>query len=475
MVVMRSSQRVDRRLFADWYAHRVRQSGFVKRVRAIRVALGLVVLLSAGVAVSVFGAVGSVGTARAVSTTVTATAVRIGDHPAYVRAVIDFTGSTVGANPEVFATDTQPLDGGASLQYVIAPGVRTTARPQTRFGLTASVVKNARGLRIDLRAVRLRFKYLSYAWVPGRRLAIDLWKSAPPSRAAEIHRGQGGCLTLDSVSLPRADGVVEAAGRERGVFEHQFRVVVRAADGGVLVQRTVHARSGRWKAELLASSQRLQAGTLEAVALSPADGALVCLVQQRITLPYTGPAPLQLRYRAHADVDGDGRPDLITLRKASQHQGGLIRVALASGRRISVKTSMFAVFLPALVAVGDVDGRGGDELFVDVEHISTNEFIGIYTYWKGQLRLAATMPGYSAHPGLWAGMTCSARGVRHFVTVHQFVLTPSSQPHYWTQQDPEYVWQGPALKLYTTGPTRRLTGLPPPGLVGLHCGHPPTP
>ena len=242
----------------------------------------------------------------------------------------------------------------------------------------------------------------------------------------------------------------------------------------MLAQRTVHARSGRWTAELRVSSQRLQAGTLEAVALSAADGALVCLVQQRITVVYTGPAPLRLRYRAHADVDGDGRPDLITLRRSSRHRGGSIEVVLASGRRTSVRTSTFAAFLPALVAVGNVDGRGGDELFVDVEHISTNEFIGIYTSWKGQLRLAATLPGYSAHPGLWAGMTCSMQGVRHFVTVHHFVLTPPSQPHYWTQQNTEYVWQGPALKLYATGPTRRLPSLPPPGLVGLHCGHPPS-
>ena len=234
---------------------------------------------------------------------------------------------------------------------------------------------------------------------------------------------------------------MDAAGREHGVFENQFRVAVRAPDGSVLAQRTVHAGKGRWTARLVVSSQRPPPGTFEAVALSPADGSAVCLVQQRITLPFTGPAPLRLRYRAHADANGDGRPDLVTLRKT--HRGhGLIAVTLASGRRVSVKTSTSAGALPALVAVGNVDGRPGDELFVDVEHISTNEFIGVYTYWQGRLRLAGTLPGYSAHPGLWAGMTCGTRGATHFITVHQFVLGPVSQPRYWTRQDTEYVWHG---------------------------------
>jgi len=332
-------------------------------------------------------------------------------------------------------------------------------------------VKNARGLRIDLRAARLRFKYLSWAWVTEHHLVIDLWKSAPPSPAAEIHRGRGGCLSVDSVQ-PATDGVVDAAGREHLVFEHQFQVVVRAADGRVLAQRTLHATNGRWRARLVVSSQRLQPGTFEAVALSPEDGSLACLVQRHITVPFTGPAPLRLRYRAHADVNGDGRADLITLHKT--HNGhGLIELTLASGRRASVKTSTFAAALPALVAVGNVDGRPGDELFVDVEHISTDEFIGVYTYWKGRLRLARTLPGYSAHPGLWAGMTCSARGSRHFVTVHQFVLGPVSPPRYWTRQDTEYVWQGPALTLYKRDPGSRLPDLPPASLVGLHCGHEP--
>src|SRR5665213_1080595 len=68
----------------------------------------------------------------------------------------------------------------ASVQYGLPPAARTTAEPRSRYGLTVVVVKNARGIRIDLRAARLRFKYLSWRWVTEHHLVIDMWKSAPP-------------------------------------------------------------------------------------------------------------------------------------------------------------------------------------------------------------------------------------------------------------------------------------------------------
>ena len=440
-------------------------------MRFPRVLITAIAVLATGAATLSVALSGAVDTAGAVSTTVPATGIRIGDHPAYVRAVVDFTGRTIGANPQIFATDAQPLDGRAQLQYVIAPGVRTTAAPRSADGLNVRVAKNQRGLRIDLRAAPRTFKYLSYAWVPGSRLAIDLWKAVPPSKAATILRGAHGYLTLDSVSVSTNDlNVVKVAAREQGAFEHQFGVVLRAADGSVLVHRTIHAHGGRWSTMISAASPRRQPATIEAAILSPGDGALTCLVQRPVTLRFTGPAPLHLVHRAHADLDGDGRADLITLGRASAGHG-VITATLATGRRISVTTSTVAVTLPGLATVGNVDGRPGDELFVDSEHISTNEFIGVYTYWKGQLRLARTLPGYSAHPGLWAGMTCSARGSRHFITVHQFV----EQRRNWTRQDTEYVWRGPSLALSATHPSQRISGLPPPALVGLHCGHIPAP
>src|SRR5450755_310998 len=50
-------------------------------------------------------------------------------------AVVEFSGTTVGANPEVFATDAQPLDGTASVQYGLPPAARTTAAPRSRWDI----------------------------------------------------------------------------------------------------------------------------------------------------------------------------------------------------------------------------------------------------------------------------------------------------------------------------------------------------
>jgi hypothetical protein len=234
--------------------------------------------------VTLLSVVGMATAAGATSTTVTATAIHIGDHPAYVQAVVEFTGNTVAANPELRAPDPSPFDGRARLQYVVGQRLRTRAAPRSGYGLSVSVVNHARGLAIDLRAAPRRFKYVSYEWGTAHGIVIKPWKSAGPTGAAQIRRGAAGRLTLSSVSVD-GQGITKASGGERGVFEHQFLTVVRAGDGRVLAQRTVHPRNGRWSVTLAASSQRPQAGTFEAAVLSPADGSLVCLVQQRIKLP----------------------------------------------------------------------------------------------------------------------------------------------------------------------------------------------
>ncbi len=211
----------------------------------------------------------------------TASGVRIGDHPAYVRAVVDFTGGTI-ATGQVTAGDPNPYDGRAALQ-VDRSGIRTRVRPTRGDGITVRVLQARNRIRVEIRSARGRLKYLSYQVVAGTRLAIDLWKSAPPSRAAEIRRGTGGCLTLDSSRV--ATGMVTAAGHERNLFEHQFQLRLRAPDGRLIATRTVHVSAGAWRAPLRYRLSRWQVATLEAVDFSAKDGTLVCLAQVRVTLP----------------------------------------------------------------------------------------------------------------------------------------------------------------------------------------------
>ena len=192
-------------------------------------------------------------------------------------------------------------------------------------------------------------------------------------------------------------------------------------------------------------------------------------MQRTFALPASNRrANLSVVYRAYADVNGDGRRDLVTLRHISTAKGQLT-VALARDGRLSVTTASDANWLPGLVATGNVDGRPGEELFIDVQHITTAEGISIYTYWHRRLVKAGTLSAYGYDYGVLYGLTCSARGARHFITQHSFYIKFGT--HQWMRQDTAYVWRGPALKLFASRPAKRIPGQPSPALVGVQCGH----
>ena len=54
-------------------------------------------------------------------------------------------------------------------------------------------------------------------------------------------------------------------------------------------------------------------------------------------------------------------------------------------------------------------------------------------------------------------------------------VQPPSMSGHWTEQETRYVLQGPALKLYASHPAHSIKGSPSPALVGVQCGHTPTP
>jgi len=230
--------------------------------------------------VAVWASALSVATGAAGPTALTAADVRIGDHPAYVRAVVDFVGGTLSF-PQLQASEAPLFDGSTSVRLSHA-GVRTRARARAAYGVGVRVVGTANQLQIEIRAGKARFKYLSYSVVGTNRLAMDLWKSAPPSSSAELRSGLHGCLTLASARVHA--GTVSASGKEHSVFEHQFQLAVRAQNGYVLAHRTVIASAGSWSAKLRYRVAHRQPATVEAVAFSPKDGALACLAQTRVSL-----------------------------------------------------------------------------------------------------------------------------------------------------------------------------------------------
>jgi hypothetical protein len=210
----------------------------------------------------------------------TATAIRIADHPGRVRVVVDFTGARV--NPgEVVASDPDPFRDGIVRLPLSRRRVRTTAAPAQAHGVAARVSQGSGRIVIRLEATPRRFKYAGYTALHGpERLAIDLYESAPPTPAAEIRRAPGGCLTLRSFHVGRR--TVTASGRERDLFEHSLVVRLRRAGGRIHKQRAVTAARRSWSTSFRYPATRRRTGTLEAVALSAKDGTLDCLTQVRV-------------------------------------------------------------------------------------------------------------------------------------------------------------------------------------------------
>jgi hypothetical protein len=211
-----------------------------------------------------------------------ATKIRIGDHPAFVRVVVDFTGARVEPG-EVVATDPDPFPDGFVRLPLMRPGVRTTAAPVNEHGVDARIAQGTGRITIRLSGADRRFKYVGYfAQHSPERLVLDLYKSRPPSDAAEILRGRRGCLTMGDHSVGRRR--VTASGRERNLFEHSLAVVLRRNGGRVHRLKAVTAANRRWSTSFRYPRARRQTGTLEAMAQSAKDGTLDCLVQVRVRM-----------------------------------------------------------------------------------------------------------------------------------------------------------------------------------------------
>jgi hypothetical protein len=212
----------------------------------------------------------------------TAIGTRIGDHPAFVRVVVDFTDGVINA-PAVEATDPSPHADGRVRIVVPSRNAQAQAPAVRREGITARVLPGQDRVVVALSTERRRFKYAGYQVLHDpERLVIDLYKSRPPAAGAFASYGRPGCLSFTAIAGRRRS--ITVRGTENGVFEHSFPAYVRSSGGRILGRKTVTAAAGRWRARIGYRVARAQTGTVEAVELSAKDGALTCLVQAPVGL-----------------------------------------------------------------------------------------------------------------------------------------------------------------------------------------------
>ena len=215
--------------------------------------------------------------------TLTATGARVGDHPGYVRVVVDFAGGRVELGEVTLGPAGDLYRQGRARLALARPRVRTRAKPVRGQGVSVRLSAPRRG-RIDiaLRTAQRRFKAIEEHALHGpERLVLDLWRAAPPSAAATVRAD--GCLALDAFTIAAAR--VRASGRAlRPLFENSLVVEVRAADGRSAGSRSVTAAERRWRASVPYRVRRAEPGTLEAAVYSARDGSLECLVQVPVRL-----------------------------------------------------------------------------------------------------------------------------------------------------------------------------------------------
>jgi hypothetical protein len=215
--------------------------------------------------------------AGATRTSAAATSIRISDRPAFIRVEVHFPRGTIKAR-SVSAGPVTKTEASVELRGADP----TTVAAARRDGLDVGVVRNAHGVAIQANFASGRIKYLSYPEIWGNGIVLNLWKSAPYGINKPIHTCKG--LTLIGWSA-NGSGVV-VGGREHGIFENQFQVVVRGGKGAVLGRKIVRGPR-RWRTRVRYHVAFSQPGWVEAVALSPKDGSLACIAELGINLPAT--------------------------------------------------------------------------------------------------------------------------------------------------------------------------------------------
>jgi hypothetical protein len=180
-------------------------------------------------------------TPDAASAALTATHIRIGDHPAFVRVVVDFTGGTLHRN-DVESPDPQPFDCRAASAYwyhgECASRDRGAGHRPDRAALGRDRA-SALGEEAPLQVPGAQRPALAGT---ARRRPLEV---AAATSAAEVPTAsQGGCLSIEnSDALP---GRVRADGSENDLFEHMFQMNVRNQKGRVVGTRPVTASAGHW-------------------------------------------------------------------------------------------------------------------------------------------------------------------------------------------------------------------------------------
>lgn len=162
-----------------------------------------------------------------------------------------------------------------------------------------------------------------------------------------------------------------------------------------------------------------------------------------------------------ADVNGDGRPDLILVysRLSRQHPSGypgvapslrrefgakaaFLKVVLADGTSVSTRIS--GASAAAIDAVAHVNDDPGSEIFLEVGRISSGATGVAYGYHDGRLVPAGVMLAYGGDSAARADFDCLPGNPPRLIQ-RTYELIGATINGRWQETSTTYTWHGPRL------------------------------
>jgi hypothetical protein len=196
-------------------------------------------------------------------------------------------------------------------------------------------------------------------------------------------------------------------------------------------------------------------------------GLAALLATGALLFATTALAALQTR----ADVDGDGIADTVDLLPPEEGLGpGYLRVTRGSTGEVSEieYDSSPGGFTASMLIVAELDRVAGAEIVIDAQHITTNEFIEIYTMSGGRLHQAGEFYAYGSDSDHRFGIRC-VRSPR-FTGVVQYSFSQNARTHRWTRTTQRFKWRAGRLVRDGRATKSKVRGRPKRSQTGVACG-----
>lgn len=166
-----------------------------------------------------------------------------------------------------------------------------------------------------------------------------------------------------------------------------------------------------------------------------------------------------------ADVNGDGRPDLIIVysrlsRKELISPGGtppsfrhdfgaeaaFLKVVLAGGNSVTARIQgVDGAKAAAVDAIAHVNADLGDEIFLEVARISSGATGIAYGLHDGRLVPAGVYLSYNGDSGVEAGFNCLPGNPPRLIQRYFSFVGPNELTRSWRETVAVYAWHGPKL------------------------------